>query len=46
MPAIPKIKEDSDSRVALKTLAPQDADAWIDYHKIKNEKGEPKIDLI
>ena len=45
MPAIPKIKEDSDSRVALKTLAPQDADAWIDYHKIKNEKGEP-IDWV
>jgi len=36
-PAIPK----TDGSLELKTLAYQDAVAWVDYHQIKNEKGEP-----
>lgn len=39
-PAIPKINESTASEDS-KDLARFDVDAWIDYHKIKNEKGEP-----
>jgi len=39
-PAIPKIEKVS-SDEASRTLAKMDADAWVDYYKIKNEKGDP-----
>ena len=37
IPKIEKVSSDEDSR----TLAKMDADAWVDYYKIKNEKGDP-----
>ena len=35
------IKNKTDPKQASKELARLDADAWVDYHQIKNEKGEP-----
>jgi len=34
-------QEAQENKEASKLLADQDCDAWIDYYKIKNEKGDP-----